>query len=40
MDIFIRFIDFLSKGKGPIDFTNLFSPKNFKDNDKIILNCF
>ena len=33
----IGFIDFVLKGKSLIDFNNLFSPKNFKDNVKIIL---
>ena len=31
------FIDFMFKGKRLTDFS-LFSPNNFKDNDKIILN--
>ena len=30
------FIDFMFKGNIVADFTNLFSPSNFKDNDKII----
>ena len=33
----IGFIDFVLKGKSLIDFNNLFSPNNFKDNVKIIL---
>ena len=28
------------KGKSCRDFTDLFSPNNFKDNYKVILNCF
>ena len=36
----IGFIDFMFKGKGLTDFTNLFSPKKFKKNDKVILNYF
>ena len=32
------FIDFMFKGKRLTDIS-LFSPNNFKDNDKIILNC-
>ena len=28
------------KGKSLIDFTNLFSPYDFKKNDKIVLNYF
>ena len=29
----IDFIDFILKGKSLPDFTNLFSPNNFKNND-------
>ena len=36
----IRFIDFVLKGKTLTEFTNLFSPNNFKKNDDIILNYF
>ena len=37
----IGFIDFALKDKSLADFTNLFSPNNFKrENDNIILNCF
>ena len=36
----IGFIDFMLKGKNLTDFTNLFSPNNFKKNDVIILNYF
>ena len=36
----IEFIDFLLKGKSFPDFTNLFSPNDFKKNDDIILNYF
>ena len=32
------FIDFMFKGKSLTDYTNLFSPYNFKKNDDIILN--
>ena len=35
----IGFIDFVFAGKSLIDFTSLFSPYDFKKNDKIILNC-
>ena len=31
----IRFIDFMPKGKTLAEFTNLFSPNNFKKNDDI-----
>ena len=33
-------IDFRLKGKSLLDDTNLFSPSEYKNNDKIILNCF
>ena len=36
----IGFIDFMLKGNSLIDFTNLFSPNDFKKNDHIILNYF
>ena len=36
----IGFINFMFKGNSLIDFTNLFSPKDFKKNDDIILNYF
>ena len=36
----IGFIDFLLAGKTLKDFTNLFSPNNFKQNDDIILKYF
>ena len=36
----IGFIDFMLKGSNLTDFTNLFSPSNFKKNDDIILNHF
>ena len=32
--------DFRLKGKSLLDDTNLFSPSEYKKNDKIILNCF
>ena len=37
---YIGFTDFMFAGKSLIDFTSLFSPYDFKENDKIILNCF
>ena len=37
---FIKLIDFISKGKNMKDFTNLFSPCNFKKDDELVLNCF
>ena len=36
----IGFIDFMLAGKTLSEFTNLFSPNNFKKNDDIILNYF
>ena len=36
----IRFIDFMLAGKTLTEYTNLFSPNNFKKNDDIILNYF
>ena len=36
----IGFIGFMLKGKSLTEFTNLFSPNDFKKNDLIILNYF
>ena len=36
----IGFINYMFKGKSLPEFTNLFSPNNFKKNDDIILNYF
>ena len=36
----IGFIDFMLAGKTLTEFTNLFSPNNFKKNDDIVLNYF
>ena len=36
----IGFIDFMLAEKTLSEFTNLFSPKHFKENDDIILNYF
>ena len=36
----IGFIDYMFIGKSLTDYTNLFSPNNFKRNDDIILNYF
>ena len=36
----IGFIDFMFKGNSLTDFTNLFSPNNFKKHDVMILNYF
>ena len=37
---FIEFIDFMLKGKRFLDFADLFFLKEYKKNDKIILNHF
>ena len=37
---FIGFIDFMLKGKSSLGYTNLFSPDEYKKNDKIILKYF
>ena len=36
----IGFIDFMFKGKGLLDYTNLFSLNEYEKNDKIILRYF
>ena len=36
----IGFIDFMLKGENLLDFTNLCSPKEYKKNNKIILDYF
>ena len=36
----IGFIDFMLAGKTLTEYTNLFSPNNFKKDDDIILNYF
>ena len=36
----IGFIDYMFKGKTLTEYTNLFSPNDFKKNDSIILNYF
>ena len=37
---YVKFIDFMLAGKTLTDFTNLFSPNNFKINDDINLKYF
>ena len=37
---FIGFIDFMLTGNSLIDFTGLFFPDGFKENDDIILSYF
>ena len=36
----IGFIDFILKSKRLIEYTNLFSPNDYENNDKIILKYF
>ena len=36
----IGFFDFLLKSKNLLEYTNLFSPNEYKKNDKIILKYF
>ena len=36
----IRFINFILRGKSLTEYTNLFSPNDFKKNDNTILNYF
>ena len=36
----IGFIDFMLKGKNVLEYTNLFFPNEYKNNDKIILKYF
>ena len=36
----IEFIDFMLAGKALTEYTNLFSPNNFKENDDIIFKLF
>ena len=38
--VFIGFIDFMLAGKTLTEYTNRFSPNNFKKNDDIVLNYF
>ena len=35
-----KYIDYMFKGKSLVDYTNLFSPKEFKKNHKIIKRLF
>ena len=36
----IAFIEYMLAGKTLLDYTNLFSPNDYKKNDKIIYNYF
>ena len=35
-----EFIDFMLKSKNLLDYTNLFSPNNYENNDQIIRKYF
>ena len=37
---FIEFINYMLKGKALLDYTNLFSPNDFKKNNQIIKRIF
>ena len=37
---YIAFIEFMLAGKAVLDYTNLFSPNDYKKNDKIICKYF
>ena len=37
---FIGFIDFMLKGKSLVQYTNLFSPKDYEKNDILMLKYF
>ena len=37
---FVGFIDFMLSGKSLLEYANLFSPSEYKNNDKMILNFF
>ena len=37
---YIGFIDFMLKGKSLLEYTSLFFPYEYKENDKIILKYF
>ena len=39
-DFCTRFIGFMLKDKSLLDYTNLFSPNNYKKNDKVKLKYF
>ena len=38
--IYIEFINYMFKGKALLDYTNLFSPNEFKKNDRVIKRMF
>ena len=37
---YIEFINYILKGKTLLDYTSLFSPNDFKNNDQIIKRVF
>ena len=37
---FIAFVEYMLSGKNLLDYTNLFSPNDYKKNDKIICKYF
>ena len=37
---YIEFINYMLKGKKLLDYTNLFSPNDFKNNDRVIKRIF
>ena len=37
---FITFIEYMLEGKTLLDYPNLFSPKNYKKNDKVMYKYF
>ena len=37
---YIEFINYILKGKILLDYTNLFSPNDFKKNDQVIKRIF
>ena len=37
---FIAFVEYMLSGKTLLDYTNLFSPNDYKKNDKIICKYF
>ena len=37
---YVEFIDFILKGKSFLEYTDLFSPKEYNNSDKILLKYF
>ena len=40
VDIFVRFFDFMLKGKSLLEYKNVFPLNEYKKNDKIIIKYF